>query len=86
MAAGDKKKLFHEKNSSKNNIVIYILQQNLNFCNVFLKFLPKIEKIKFPEKTILNINTPALEEADIAGVEITKLGSKMFTDEYEKRI
>ena len=55
-------------------------------ADFILKFLPRIEKIKFPEKTILNINTPALEEADIAGVEITKLGSKMFTDEYEKRV
>lgn len=51
-----------------------------------LKFLTKIDKISFPKKSILNINIPALEEDDIAGVEITKLGSKMFTDDYEKRI
>ena len=50
------------------------------------KFLTRIDKISFPKKTILNINTPALEEEDIAGVEITKLGTKMFTDNYEKRI
>ena len=50
------------------------------------KFLTRIDKISFPKKTILNINTPALEEDDIAGVEITKLGTKMFTDNYEKRI
>ncbi len=50
------------------------------------RFLKRIEKINFPEKTILNINTPALEEQDTAGVQITKLGSKMFTDDYEKRI
>lgn len=50
------------------------------------RFLPKISKINFPKKTILNINTPALEEQDIAGVEITKLGTKMFTDNYEKRV
>ena len=49
------------------------------------RFLKRIEKINFPEKTILNINTPALEEQDTAGVQITKLGSKMFTDDYEKR-
>ncbi len=49
-----------------------------------LSFLKRIEKISFPEKTILNINTPALEEADIAGIQITKLGSKMFTDDYER--
>ncbi len=50
------------------------------------RFLPKIAKIKFPKKCILNINTPALEEEDVAGVEITHLGTKMFTDEYDKRI
>lgn len=49
------------------------------------KLLPQIEKMNFPKKTILNINTPALDEEDIFGVEITKLGTKMFTDEYEKR-
>ena len=50
------------------------------------RFLPKLKNIKFPKKCILNINTPALEEEDIAGVEITKLGTKMFTDNYDKRI
>ena len=49
------------------------------------KFLPKLKDIAFPEKSILNINFPALELADIAGVRITELGSKMFTNEYEKR-
>lgn len=51
-----------------------------------LKFLRRVKNINFPAKTILNINTPALEEKDVAGVEITKLGSKMFTDEYERRV
>lgn len=54
-------------------------------ANFIAKLLPQIEKMNFPKKTILNINTPALEEQDIFGVEITKLGTKMFTDEYEKR-
>ena len=50
------------------------------------RFLPKLKNITFPKKTILNINAPALEEEDVAGVEITKLGTKMFTDNYDKRI
>ena len=54
-------------------------------ANFVAKLLPQVEKMNFPKKTILNVNTPALEEQDIAGVEITKLGTKMFTDEYEKR-
>ena len=50
------------------------------------RFLPKLKNIKFPKKCILNINTPALEEEDVAGVQITQLGTKMFTDDYDKRI
>lgn len=50
------------------------------------KFLPKIKEIEFPKKTILNINLPALPAEDIAGVSITKLGTRMFTDSYEKRV
>lgn len=49
------------------------------------KFLPKIKEINFPQKTVLNINTPALGKDDIAGVAITKLGTRMFTNTYEKR-
>ena len=54
-----------------------------NFVN---KFLPKIKEIDFPKKTILNINVPALSAEDISGVAITKLGTRMFTDTYDKRI
>lgn len=54
-----------------------------NFIN---KFLPKIKEIDFPTKTILNINVPALSAEDIAGVSITKLGTRMFTDTYDKRV
>ncbi len=50
------------------------------------KFLPKIKEIKFPKRTILNINVPGIPAEDINGVAITSLGTKMFTDEYEKRI
>ena len=48
--------------------------------------LPKLKEFSFPKKSILNINVPALDEEDIAGVAITELGRKMFTDNYEKRI
>ena len=61
----------------------YYFETAAKFVRTFLK---RIQKITFPEKTILNINIPALEEQDTAGVQITKLGSKMFTDDYEKRI
>ncbi|MBQ2644208.1 5'/3'-nucleotidase SurE [bacterium] len=50
------------------------------------KFLPKIKEIKFPKRTILNINVPGVAEEDINGIAITTLGTRMFTDEYEKRV
>jgi 5'-nucleotidase len=51
-----------------------------------LRFIPKIKNINFPKKTILNINVPSVAADDISGIQITKLGTKMFTDAYEKRI
>lgn len=48
--------------------------------------LRKLKDFQFPPKTILNVNVPALDVEDIAGVAITELGRKMFTDNYEKRI
>ncbi len=48
--------------------------------------LKKLKTFQFPSKTILNVNVPALDSDDIAGIAITELGRKMFTDNYEKRI
>lgn len=48
--------------------------------------LLKLKDYKFPKKSILNINVPLLDSDDIAGVAITELGRKMFTDDYEKRV
>lgn len=48
--------------------------------------LNRLETYKIPPKTILNVNIPGLEKDDIAGIAITELGSRMFTDGYEKRI
>ncbi len=50
------------------------------------KFMNRIKSIKFPKKTILNINVPAVPGSDIAGIQITRLGTRMYTDTYEKRI
>lgn len=51
-----------------------------------LKFLPNIEMFDFPEKTMLNINVPAIEPKDITGIAITRMGTRMYTDDYEKRV
>lgn len=48
--------------------------------------IPKLPEFKFPPKSILNINIPALDEKDIKGVAITKLGGRIFTDDYEKQV
>ena len=48
--------------------------------------IDNIGDYKLAPKTILNINIPGLEKDDIGGIAITKLGRRMFTDEYEKRV
>lgn len=48
-------------------------------------FLPTFDKANLPPKTILNVNIPAVPLADMAGVKMTKLGVRMYTDTYEKR-
>lgn len=55
-------------------------------AKVMLGLLDKIQHYKFPPKTLLNVNVPALDSEDIIGIQITELGKKMFTDNYEKRI
>lgn len=55
-------------------------------ADFMLKFLPKINEINFPQKTILNINVPNVSPDEIKGIEITRLGTRMYTDAYEKRL
>lgn len=50
------------------------------------RFVNNIVKINFPKKTILNINVPAVDAEEIAGIQITRLGTRMYTDCYEKRV
>ena len=54
-------------------------------ANFIAELINRLEQYKIPPKTILNVNIPGLEKEDIAGIAITNLGSRMFTDEYEKR-
>lgn len=55
-------------------------------ANFIAKFVPRIAEINFPIKTILNINIPTVNSSGIAGIAVTKLGTRMYTDKYEKRI
>ncbi|MBI1859279.1 MAG: 5'/3'-nucleotidase SurE [Candidatus Melainabacteria bacterium] len=45
-----------------------------------------IDKIKFPDRTLLNINVPPLPLAEIAGIKITELGVRPYNDYFEKRV
>ena len=61
--------------------------ENFKFASQFIaELLNRLETYKIPPKTILNINIPGLEKEDISGIAITELGSRMFTDAYEKRV
>jgi len=57
-----------------------------NVARFMLKFVHKVKEFNFPKKSILNINVPGLMPEDLSGIAITKLGGKMFTDEYDKRV
>lgn len=61
--------------------------ENFKYAAKFANLLlPKLKEFTFPKKSLLNVNIPALDEEDIAGVAITELGRRMFTDNYEKRV
>ena len=55
----------------------------VTFISALLKI---INQIKFPDRTLLNINIPALPLSEIAGVAITKLGVRPYNDYFEKRV
>lgn len=58
--------------------------ENFKYAAKFANLLlPKLKEFTFPKKSLLNVNIPALDEEDIAGVAITELGRRMFTDNYE---
>jgi 5'-nucleotidase len=50
------------------------------------QFLPTAMKVGIPAKSILNINIPAVSLHHFAGIKIAELGTRMYTDSYEKRI
>ena len=61
--------------------------EDFHFAAAFIaQLLNRLDKYKIPPKTILNINIPGLDKEDIAGIAITELGSRMFTDAYERRV
>jgi 5'-nucleotidase len=60
---------------------------DFNSAAVFItKFLKTITQIKFPDRTLLNINIPPLPLEEIAGIEITELGVRPYNDYFVKRV
>lgn len=49
-------------------------------------FLPQVMKVGIPPKSILNVNIPAVSLNHMAGVKVTELGTRMYTDSYERRV
>lgn len=45
-----------------------------------------LERHTLDSKVLINVNVPAVEWDDIAGVRITRLGKRKYTDFFEKRI
>jgi len=62
--------------------------ENFKFASKFIVNLldKKLNVEDFPPRTILNINIPSVDEEDIAGIAITEMGGRVFTNDYEKRI
>lgn len=48
--------------------------------------LPKLLSLQLPDRTMLNINFPAVSYEEFAGIAITKLGLRMYNDSYERRL
>jgi 5'-nucleotidase len=49
-------------------------------------FIPKALEAHLPPKTVINVNFPAVPLTDITGVRFTRLGLRMYTDTFEKRV
>lgn len=51
-----------------------------------LALVRRIADHPLPPKVLLNVNVPAVEPEDIAGVRITRLGERRYNDVFERRI
>lgn len=58
-------------------------QPAANFAKVLLE---QIQDSPLPNATLLNVNVPAVSEAEIAGAIITRQGVRRYVDLFEKRI
>lgn len=49
-------------------------------ARVLLELLPKLEDLKLPPFSVININVPDLPYAQLKGVEVTRLGNRQCSD------
>ncbi|MBX2860578.1 MAG: 5'/3'-nucleotidase SurE [Vampirovibrio sp.] len=50
------------------------------------EYLPKLLAAGIPERTILNVNIPAVGLSDMSGIRVTDLGTRIYQDSFEKRM
>lgn len=55
-------------------------------ANFIKDFLPIAIEMGFPQRSVLNVNIPAVPGNCFAGVRTTTLGTRMYTDTYERRV
>jgi 5'-nucleotidase len=49
-------------------------------------FLPVAMEVGIPAKSVLNINIPAISRHHFAGVKIAELGTRLYSNTYERRV
>ncbi len=65
----------------------YEKHADFNAAGEFIcSYLPKFLEAQLPPKTILNVNVPAVGLSEMSGVKVTQLGTRMYTDTYERRV
>jgi 5'-nucleotidase len=63
--------------------------KNANFhgpAEFITRYFKTLQKLTLPPKTIINVNFPAVELEYVAGVKVSKLGLRMYSDSYERRV
>lgn len=58
-------------------------QPAANFAKTLVK---QMADCPLPQDTLLNVNVPAVSEAELAGVAITRQGIRRYIDQFEKRV
>jgi 5'-nucleotidase len=58
-------------------------------CTVAAEYAGKLAKYllnnKLPERTLINVNVPAVEKEEIKGIKVTRQSKSVWRDSYEKR-